>query len=322
MELALSYRRVPGYSFYSDSHPIYELPFAPSAWFCQTLPLLTSLRSDSALLIWHCPAMFSALLTLDLTGFTESDSITASTLAVLFDIATGLQVLRIGALNSAEWPCGVVLSCPSLRVLDFFFRSELMALIVSSMMLPGVTDLVVRGDGVFVVGLLDSPRLLSQVISLTLLADVSNNVVLYRLFASVPLLQSLDICHSTPRVFTAYCVWAFSRLRMGQPDYASNIDRLFVGRVDLDVLALLVKHVEQSMSNLAGAPSGVRVLRVEHPSFYTSFVDSRIFLRAAVFNFAFTNYHPRRVYHISTVSRATDHSLFGDPGDHIVFSSS
>ncbi|KAJ6598384.1 hypothetical protein DFH09DRAFT_1304173 [Mycena vulgaris] len=97
---------------------------------------------------------------------------------------------------------------------------------------------------------------------------------------------TLDILHSTSAVFMTYCDWAISRLRFQEPNHAANLVVLYLCRVDLDVLALLVTHVKESVVSSAGE-AGIRVLQVEWPLSLSSFVDSRWALGEAVPDFAF-----------------------------------
>ncbi|KAJ6522938.1 hypothetical protein DFH09DRAFT_1096896 [Mycena vulgaris] len=287
--LRISYLYLPGFGHFPESDVIYDAPSVPTSWFDGQFPRLTHLTSMSAPLAFPSLDFYSSLETVDLSDCTRSSPLNAGVLVALFACASKMRSLRLGPILPFDLPPNFRLSSSSLRAIDIeFYMGPLVGSLLAIMDIPKLTDLTFRRVSSNGYSLLGCISLLSKITRLSIHYEVQDNVFLHQLFTCLPLVTTLDLLNSTPAVFMSYCDWAFSRLRFQEPNYAANLVGLYLCRVDLDVLALLVSHVKESIVSLAGK-SGVRILRVERPLEPSSFFDSRWTLGRDVPDFAFTD---------------------------------
>ncbi|KAJ6520782.1 hypothetical protein DFH09DRAFT_1098201 [Mycena vulgaris] len=310
--LRISYLYMPGFSYYAESDTIYDKPAIPTLWFNGHFPRLVHLTSSSAPLSFPSPNFYSYLETVDLSDRSRSSPLDASVLATLFRYALKMRSLRLGAIPSFDFPPDFKLISLSLRAIDIeFYMGDLVGSLLAVMDVPHLIDLTLRRISSNGHSLLGCMSLLARITRLALHFDVQDTVFLHQLFTCLPMLTTLDLLHSTSAVFMTYCDWAFSRLRFQEPNHAANLVALYLCRVDLDVLALLVTHVKESVVSSAGQ-AGIHVLRVERPLSLSSFVDSRWTLSEAVPDFAFMD--------IGSVSGST-RSLLNGSSFHTSFNS-
>ncbi|KAJ7447635.1 hypothetical protein FB451DRAFT_1188167 [Mycena latifolia] len=238
--LELSYMYMPGYCIFPRDDGVYELPSAPGPWFCDVLPNLSHLISYCTPFAWSSPGICSRLQTVDITDFSCPSPMNPADLQMLFSAAVCMRSLRFGAMAPFDWPQNIALTSQSLRAVDIQLnRGILVASILRSMDVPNVTDLVVREVGPYAYSLLECQTILARITRFTIHDDFPDAVVLHQLLTSLASLDTLDLIHSTPSAFYGYCEWAFTRLRFLQPNAAADLVRLYLGAVDLDIVAIL-----------------------------------------------------------------------------------
>ncbi|KAJ7114862.1 hypothetical protein C8R44DRAFT_740220 [Mycena epipterygia] len=280
----ISYVHLPGYSVYPDDDPIYDAPFHCGPWFSHGLPRLTDMRVFCIPMAWAPPALFSKLECLDI--FTQP-SIDLAFLHQLFTCAIRLHTLRLGAITGAG---DFSFISVSLAVLDMDFDyGDRCGYFIANLVAPRLQDLTVRAMLGSVHLLLDCPDILGQLVRLCVHHGMGDDdQAMFRLFASMPRMQELDLTASSVRAFEQYCHWACSRSRSGPPPHAYGLRRLLLCQVDLNSLANLIAFLQDRP---AECHAGVRFVRVEKPFQLALFSAAATFLRLYVPNFAFTTYY-------------------------------
>ncbi|KAJ7448106.1 hypothetical protein FB451DRAFT_1533295 [Mycena latifolia] len=222
-DLRISYLYMPGFSYLPEEDPIHYLPFTPAEWFSDRMPHLMHLESFCSPLNWSSVATFANLESFHFTHYRSPLSLEPSMLQSIFYSATRLRFFRLGATIPFEWPSSVLLHSTSLRAVDLqFYHGPLAASILSAMVVPNLTELLVRDVGAHGGYLLSCSAQMRHLSHFGIRSWFQDRAVLYQ------------------PVFATYCEWAFGRLVVRQPNYAANLTELFVGCVDLNLVALLV----------------------------------------------------------------------------------
>ncbi|KAJ7604413.1 hypothetical protein DFH06DRAFT_1151181 [Mycena polygramma] len=219
--LKLSYVYMPGYSSLIRAHGLHDLPYTKLPWFCNHLPRISTAHIFCVPVCWGAPGFCTNLQNIELSDFTCSTCLNPNTLSVLFAEATQLRSLRIGPLTPFRIPDGYVLRSESLQALDVeFFRASF------------------AGDGVTCTSGALHP---TGLISFTAYGDLGEELILYSLFNSMPLLRSLDLASSYLHVFSTYCSWAYSRIRLGRPNPSSKLKTLALPQVRISSAVEMVR---------------------------------------------------------------------------------
>ncbi|KAJ7130013.1 hypothetical protein C8R43DRAFT_1133983 [Mycena crocata] len=292
----ISYVYLPGYASIQDDPDADQIPFQSADWFNGQLEQVEHLYLFCYPVRWESFGVLTRLRVVHLVDFSTPLSLDSSILITLLSPNSSLEELRLGTVDVTEFPADVVLACPALRVLDVrFFRCRLVGKILSALIVPNLTDLVVRDVADQLYRLLICPALLSGLVHLELHGKAGDRYSLQHLFAAIPRLRSLNLHHTDSGVFDVYSDWALSRVRFQQANHAAHLRCLFLGHVDLSKLVALVDMLHQSVNSDSSRP-GLAMLRLEKPSERSLAVDENVdCLRFLVPDFAFTGVYERRV---------------------------
>ncbi|KAJ6481344.1 hypothetical protein C8R47DRAFT_1218506 [Mycena vitilis] len=285
--LDLSYTYLPGYSLLADSQEGL-LPFHPSSWFGSVLPSLVRISLYCVPFIMANDLLFEGLEVVDLACYDCPASLPVDVLPRLFALASRLRSLRLGTLVPLSLPEHYVLLSHSLQSLDLSFDSGPVAgIIFDALECPKLTELVVRDvrDGVHF--LTACPVVLNRITVFGARGDIGDRISLQHLFAAMPRLETLDLVHSTARVFYTYCEWVRLCIRFEQTVWIRNLRSLALPSVELHEVVGIVNLVGESVFPQVGR-IGVERLRVERPPDLDAEWNSVHWLRRIIPDFAFT----------------------------------
>ncbi|KAJ7161103.1 hypothetical protein C8R46DRAFT_1038265 [Mycena filopes] len=261
--LKLSYVYMPGYSNHIHTPAVYELPFQVHPWFSDSISRLSELRLFCAPMNWNAVGRFEHLEVVELTDFSADVHLDPGLLPALCRGAPSLRVLILGALRPFLVPADFRLESTSLRELDVeFYKPVFVGAILASVVAPGLRELVVRQVYDQLHALLACPDLLSRIERFTAYSSFGDHITIQHLFTAMPRLLHLDLSHSVPSAFNAYCQWAATRVSLGERDHSAHLQSLSVCRVPVEQVVGLVLGLGHSVGELH-SPRSLRRVRFE-----------------------------------------------------------
>ncbi|KAJ7739613.1 hypothetical protein B0H16DRAFT_1891056 [Mycena metata] len=282
--MELSYVAMRGYinpDAISHDGPAERFP-----WFNNQFPALRRVVSFCVPVVL---SVFSGVRSVEITAYDNATPLPPGFLSALFDIASNLESVRLGAILPFEVNHSFALRSPTLRSLDLeFHRGDFAGVLFAALEVPSLVDLTVRSVHVFLDRLLIRPDVLSKISRFRVYSHIGDRTSIPLLFAALTDLTCLDLVHARPLAFEGYRRWALERDRLGLSCIAGRLRELRLPRCDLrsvvDVVDLLADNAPSADTEV-----GLRVLRVERPLNLRASDPRLAWLRNMVSNFALTS---------------------------------